>query len=266
MRLQVDALHHWPPYYPPEAYSYLSQEGNPTTNSRFQEPTHEVISHSPHEAPFNFSSSSLSAALSDPPRLPMALPPIGECDYPASMSPSSSRNDHLYKDIHHQMSLDDVPIHSEEEQRQLALTSLRPCFGTEGGTHYDTSSFTSPIDTNPSVDNDGWDTFPTDFLSLPVYEPSSLQILDRLFTDPNFSDASSSLSTPSHFPTSLSATSSPNVGSPNELPMNDSRVISSLPTDNRKQPPRRSSEKAPKKCVKPQGPTRLSSRLPLTPE
>jgi hypothetical protein len=269
MSFQVDVLHqepHWPPYYPPEAYSYLSQEENSTPDSGFRVPTPEVVSHSPHEAPFNFSSSSLSAALSDPPRIPMALPPVAEGDHTSSVSPSSPRNEHLYKDIHHQMSLDDPPTHSEEEQRQLALILSRPCFGTEGGTHYNTSLFSSPIDTIPSMDNDGWEIFPTDFLSLPVYEPSSLQILDGLFTDPNFSDASSSLSTPSHFPTSLSATSSPNVGSPNELPVNDCRVVSSLPTDNRKQPPRRSSKKAPKKHVKPQGPTRLSSMLALTPE
>jgi myb proto-oncogene protein/Myb-like DNA-binding protein BAS1 len=254
---------HWPPYYPPEAYSYLSQEENLTPDSGFREPTPEVVSHSPHEAPFNFSSSSLSAALSDPPRIPMALPPIAECDHLSSVEASSSRHELIY----HQMSLDDLPIHSEEEQRKLALISSRPSFGAESGAHYDTSLFSSPIGTMPTMDNDGWDNFPADFLSLPVYEPSSLQILDGLFTDPSYSDASSSLSTPSHFPTSLSASSSPNGGSPNELPLNNCRaVISSLPTDNRKQPPRRSAKKAPKKQVKPQGPTRLSSMLALTPE
>jgi myb proto-oncogene protein/Myb-like DNA-binding protein BAS1 len=198
----------------------------------------------------------------------MALPPqIAECDHLSSVEASSSRHELIYKDIHHQMSLDDLPIHSEEEQRKLALILSRPSFGTQGGAHYDTSLFSSPIDTMPSMDNDGWDNFPADFLSLPVYEPSSLQILDGLFTDPNYSDASSSLSTPSHFPTSLSTSSSPNGGSPDELPLNDCRaVISSLPTDSRKQPPRRSAKKAPKKQVKPQGPTHLSSMLALTPE
>lgn len=260
---QVDVLHqqpHWPPYYPPEAYSYLSPEEITTPDSGFREPTPEIVSHSPHEAPFNFSSSSLSAALSDPPRIPVALPPIVECDRLSSVAPSSPRHELPY---HHQMSLDDLRSPSEEDQHQLALILSRPCFGTEGGAHYNTSLFSSLIDTTPTMDNDGWDNFPADFLSLPVCGPSSLQILDGLFTDPNFSDASSSLSTPSHFPTSLSAASSPNGGSPNELPVNDYRVVSPLPTDNRKQPPRRSFKKKP---VKPQGPTRLSSMLALTPD
>ena len=265
----VDAVHqepHWPPYYPPEAYSYLSQEERCTANSGFREPTPEVMSHSPHEAPFNFSSSSLSAALSDPPRLPMALPPIAECDHPSSLAPSSPHCD-LYEDIHQQMSLDELSLHSAVEQRRQLTLALSIPFGTESGTPYNTSLFNSPIDNIHSISNDSWDNFPADFISLPVYEPSSLQILDGLFTDPSFSDASSSLSTPSHFPTSLSAASSPIGSSLNELPANDCRVaISSLPSDNRKQPPRRSPKKGLKKSVKPQGPTRLSSVLALTPE
>jgi len=261
---QVDALHqqpHWPPYYPPEAYSCLPQEENFNADPGFREPTPEIVSHSPHEAPFNFSSSSLSAALSDPPRIPMALPPMAESDHPSSVLPSSPRHELL-----DEMLLDDLPIHSENEQRQLALVLSRSCFGTESAAHYDASLFSSPIDTIPSMNNDGWDKFPADFLSLPVYEPSSLQILDGLFTDQNFSDASSTLSTPSHFPTSLSAASSPNGGSLVELPVNDRRVNSSLAVDNRKQPPRKASQKVPKKYAKPQGPTRLSSMLALTAE
>jgi myb proto-oncogene protein/Myb-like DNA-binding protein BAS1 len=260
---QVDVLHqqsHWPPYYPPEAYSYLSHEDNATSDPGFRELTPEVVSHSPHEAPFNFSSSSLSAALSDPPRIPMSLPPTTECDPSASVELG-------YQDIHHQMSLDDLPVHLEEGQCHLSLILSRPCLGAEGGAQYNVSLFSPPIDTIRSMTNDGWDNFPADFLSLPVNEPFSLQVLDGLFTDPNLSDVSSTLSTPSHFPTSLSAVSSPNGDSPVELPGNDPRVVTSLlPADSRKQPPRTSSKKVPKKYVKPQGPARLSSMLALTPE
>jgi hypothetical protein len=265
---QVDVLHqsHWPPYYPPEAYCYLSHEENAASDPGFRELTPEVLSHSPHEAPFNFSSSSLSAALSDPPRIPMSLPPTTECDQSTSVTSSSSPRELGYQDVHHQMSLDDLPVHPEEGQCHLEVILSGPCFSAEGGAQYNTSLFGSPIGTTRGMTNDGWDNFPADFISLPVYEPSSLQVLDGLYTDPNLSDISSTLSTPSHFPTTLSAASSPNGDSPVELPENDRRVAASLSiANNRKQPPR-SSRKGPKKHVKPQGPTRLSSMLALTPE
>lgn len=76
--------HHVPtsewPYYPPEAYSTFPQEHGLHFERPFPEPTPVLDIPDPNIAPFRLSSSSLSAALSDPPRPASALPPINTPD------------------------------------------------------------------------------------------------------------------------------------------------------------------------------------------
>ena len=89
----------WPSYYPLEAYSTFPQEDSLQFNRPFREPTPEALNIAdPNIAPFQFSSSSLSAALSDPPRPAPALPPLSavntpdlvpHCERQPSLSPLS---------------------------------------------------------------------------------------------------------------------------------------------------------------------------------
>lgn len=66
---------HWPPYYPPEAYPTFTTDSDFNAVRTFREPTPEhLYIPDPKIAPFQFSSSSLSAALSDPPPPPAPLP------------------------------------------------------------------------------------------------------------------------------------------------------------------------------------------------
>lgn len=82
--LQEEVPHtHWPPYYPPEAYTTLFDDDHQPAESTFREPSPEVLHiPDPQIAPFQFSSSSLSAALSDPPRPPPPLPPLSAFNTP----------------------------------------------------------------------------------------------------------------------------------------------------------------------------------------
>ena len=78
----------WPPYYPLEAYSTFSQEDGLQFDRPFHEPTTEALNIAdPNIAPFQFSSSSLSAALSDPPRPAPALPPLSAINTPDLVPP-----------------------------------------------------------------------------------------------------------------------------------------------------------------------------------
>jgi hypothetical protein len=79
----------WPPYYPLEAYSTFSQKDGLQFDRPFREPTPEALNIAdPNIAPFQFSSSSLSAALSDPPRPALALPPLSAVNTPDLMPPT----------------------------------------------------------------------------------------------------------------------------------------------------------------------------------
>ncbi|KAF6766108.1 hypothetical protein DFP72DRAFT_865603 [Ephemerocybe angulata] len=73
IQLEAPETQDWP-YYPPEMYPIISAgESRPTV--AFREPTPEVVAVSPKVAPFQFASSSLSAALSAPPPRSRPLPP-----------------------------------------------------------------------------------------------------------------------------------------------------------------------------------------------
>ncbi|KAJ7462810.1 hypothetical protein B0H11DRAFT_2054451 [Mycena galericulata] len=66
----------WAIYYPPEAYSSVLGTEVSQGEHSFREPTPPQMPASPEVPPFQFSSSSLSAALSDPPRMSLPLPPV----------------------------------------------------------------------------------------------------------------------------------------------------------------------------------------------
>jgi myb proto-oncogene protein/Myb-like DNA-binding protein BAS1 len=92
-------MNEWPPYYPPEAYSTFSQQDDLHFERPFREPTPEVLDiPDPNIAPFQFSSSSLSAALSDPALPPSSVSntpdlmppvPLNDCERQPSLSPLS---------------------------------------------------------------------------------------------------------------------------------------------------------------------------------
>ena len=97
----------WPPYYPPEAYTFPQQDSLHFERP-FREPTPEVLDiPDPNIAPFQFSSSSLSAALSDPPRHAPALSPLSVVNTPDLVPP--------------------VPLNDCE--RQPSLSPLSQCDG-----------------------------------------------------------------------------------------------------------------------------------------
>ena len=78
----------WPPYYPLETYSPFSQEDGLQFDRPYHEPTSETLNIADSNiSPFQFSSSSLSAALSDPPRPALALPPLSAVNTPDLVPP-----------------------------------------------------------------------------------------------------------------------------------------------------------------------------------
>ena len=92
-QLEIDhsLMSEWPTYYPLEPYSSFSQEGL-LFDRPFREPTPEaLIIADPNIAPFQFSSSSLSEALS-PPRPAPALPPLSAVNTP-DLVPAEQLND-----------------------------------------------------------------------------------------------------------------------------------------------------------------------------
>ena len=83
----------WPHYSPLEAYSTFCQEDGLLFDLPFREPTPELLNIAdPNIAPFQFSSSSLSEALSDPPRPAPALPPLSAVNTP-ELIPTVQLND-----------------------------------------------------------------------------------------------------------------------------------------------------------------------------
>jgi hypothetical protein len=228
----------------------------------------EMFSVPPDIAPFQFSSSSLSAALSDPPQDLKPLPPIQESEPPPSASPSPPYNGYSDDFFHEQMSQDDFPI-----QDQLELARIL------SGAHFDPHGFFigeqnvhlgSPTGMIPGNIYDGWDNLLLpDLVALPSSTQMPLQSLPGLPIDHhNFpDDISSTRSTPSFFHATLSTSSSPNAPSPIELSPNDHASGSLLFSPGiLPQPPRRLHRKSLKKPAKPQGPARLSSLLTLTTE
>lgn len=269
---------------------------------------------SPHSAPFQFSSSSLSAALSDPPRPHVALP-THEHEAPSISPASSPSREATPDDPSVQMEQDnehpsfpagaplplqllrDDPFDARGDQENflmspiyvfpnifdgwenplpdLSLPSPGPAFsGVEDGSACQSISDNFTFLFNQSDDNLSTLPDPPDSNNSPPHLPPNLDNISTSNQYDNPDDVTSGLSTPFHGSHSVSTVSSPNLASPLELPVNQIPTNSSLlfSPQTCAQPPNsdivivpKKSHKA-KKPARPVGPSRLSSRLTLTPE
>ncbi|KAF7340030.1 Transcriptional activator Myb [Mycena venus] len=262
----------WPVYYPPEAYpSVLGTEELSQGSHSFREPTPQMPD-SPEVPPFNFASSSLSAALSDPPRTSLPLPPVP----------------------------DEEPLdNNQQEPEPVASTSHSP------PQHYDSVPYEfntiSPAQLSlyPSAKSQ-FETFAkrvSDFPSPPASSSSSsprwrspritsstdsLPLLDglrppgRTFdhipsdTSVGLDTSSSSSSSPFVPPSSLSPADSPIPYSPVELPAIEHLPVDSLlfsasasPSQHYRIAPSKRDKRV-RKPSKAVGETRLSASLPLS--
>lgn len=291
----------WPPYYPPESYPI---PGSSLISSHsFRLPSPEIVSVSPHIAPFQFSSSSLSAALSAPPQPSRPLPPVAnepplmevqpEPEAP-SLTDGSGNADQNDDNNDNFMSLDDPPVSATAETAPTIehfTTALLPRVFTSSPTlqppaplnvqhsSIPISPISHPNDIPLQADQiaDFWKSpNPLTDLLAPLFEQSPQSTTDNnLLVDTNYEDLSSASSTPFLFASSLSPTSSPNVLSPVDLPSSEQSTSStgsllfSMPREPTRPyipPPRRSRPTSTKKLLKPGTPMRLSSSLPLTAE
>jgi len=274
---------HWPPYYPPESYPTFSIDEDPRTQRPFREPTPETLNiPDPIVAPFQFSSSSLSAALSDPPRPPPPLPPVSAFNTPEllvqdipsdpdrqpSLSPLSQSNgipemDDVLMSFYSQESI-------EQQSSKTSLSQLPPyetdAFHFGHFTEYALSSSASPISTQPELART------LDPLRLTIWKARGQ--IDEFYSPSVINDAelSSASSTPFIFSSNLSPNSSPQSISLLDLPATEHPSSNSLlfsPPESRMNHARRarkSTSKKPKPILKPSLATRLSSTLPLCAE
>lgn len=282
----------WPPYYPPESYPIPSSSLSPSHSFRIPSP--EIITVSP--APFHFSSSSLSAALSAPPQLHRPLPPISselplmeprpETELPSDNALNVGQNGYdnpmTLGDPLAAMASETIPAdHLPASHFPPAFTSS-PLLQPQIASNAQHSSMPiSPISHSSAHFHPLYDSWksPTETLSdlLISFEYSPQSNSDNtLLADPGFEDLSSAASTPLSVAPSVSPISSPNVSSPVNLPGGEqlmtstSSLLFSTPLE-----PARSHvfstqglrpTSATKRLLKSDTPMRLSSSLPLTTE
>ncbi|KAG6891060.1 hypothetical protein C0995_014149 [Termitomyces sp. Mi166 len=242
------------PYYPPEAYPCFSGEDNSASNHHFRSPTPDVSHITPDVAPFQFSSSSLSAALSVTPQAPEPLPTI----YMGSESSSPLVTEQYDGNVvigsdSDQTSKDDFPInfmHSTD----LSQIFLGVHFDDNGIFQYPESENPSPIDINvvPALEAQQWSSIIPGSISSPGSAHGQLG-----------TDISSTQSTPYDFPLSLSGSSSPNP-SPIDISTNEAQASLRASSQNRRSP--RMKTRKERNFGLPEKPFRLSSLLSLTSE
>ena len=277
----------WPPYYPPESYPIPSSSLSPSHSFRIPSP--EIVSVSP--APFHFTSSSLSAALSAPPQLHRPLPSISSeppliKPHPGpELSPDNALSTDG-NDYDHSMSLDD-PLAAMTSGSNTTDHFLLPPASTSSpllqpsiALNVQNSSILishSPTHFHPL--HDLWKS-PAGTLSdllAPLFENSPRSNPDNiLLADPALEDLSSVASTPLSAAPSVSSVSSPNVSSPVGLPGSDqltnptSSLLFSTPLEPTRSPVSLTqghrSSFVTKRLSKSSTPMRLSSSLPLTAE
>jgi myb proto-oncogene protein/Myb-like DNA-binding protein BAS1 len=257
----------WPPYYPPEAYSTLASADDDMFNdSPFHAFTPALLERpNPEGAPFQFSSSSLSAALSDPHPLPPSdTPELSQDTLDANLSPLSP-----LPEIHDVlMSPNDSPY-----EPQLEVEVSQPYEDSFFFPITDRFQYISPISFPTELSHDNifqemWKMRGTEEIEF----DSPRSVLDGLVNFADFQDTlSSPLSTPYSTPffhsNPLSPTSSPNpisfVDLPNaELPSAGSLLFS--PTVHPRRPAKKISLRKHKSTMKIPLLTRLSSSLPLS--
>ena len=271
----------WPPYYPPEAYTTLtSADGTHAhANGRPFHPLTPPLPErpNPERAPFQFSSSSLSAALSDFPRSIHPLSPHSISNTPELSQDTLDESTNLsplshFPEMHDVlMSPDDSPY---EPQLQMGV-SQPPYEDPFFLPMTDGFQYTSPMifPTELSQDNifqEMWKMRGTEEFEF----DSPRSVLDGLVNFADFHDnLSSPLSTPYSTPffhsNSLSPTSSPNpvsfVDLPNaELPSTGSLLFS--PPVHPRRPAKKIASRKHKTTMRIPMVTRLSSSLPLSSE
>lgn len=256
----------------------------------FLEPTPEVLDIlDPNVAPFKFSSSSLSAALSDPPRPPPSLPPISLNNTPEllvqdipndserqpSLSPLSQcngipeMNDILMSQPNYSQP---PPMDGPSLEASIAHLPYDDTFSL--GRLHDTSFFTSasPIYIPAELPRTSLDTIQFSFWKLRSapetdFDSPRSTIDNRSVLNDDFSSASS---TPFGLFTPLSPASSPFTGTILDLPNADLPMTTSLlfsPSNESQssllQRTKKLNVRKPKPSMKATTATRLSSILPL---
>ncbi|GLB36483.1 putative myb-like DNA-binding domain containing protein [Lyophyllum shimeji] len=253
----------WPttyPYYPPEAYPCFPTDGS-SLDLSFEEPALEVPAVSPDVAPFQFSSSSLSAALADVPQSSRSLPTIYESEHTNATLPPA--HDETHQDPTTQASQVNFPL-TFEHHEDLSRIFLGVHFDENGVFHYPEGNDTacnSPNGMIPETEGDPWEHFIPDLFASPASTMLPLQGSD-VSLDRNASDMSSTLSTPFNFTLSLSDPSTPNLLSPVDLPSSEQPSGTAVTSPNRRSP--RTRRRRGRKPEDPGKPHRLSSSLPLT--
>lgn len=264
----------WPPYYPPEAYTTLTSADNVYANGHlFHALTPPLPERrNPEGAPFQFSSSSLSAALSDPPPPHNPLPPYSSSDTPELFQDTNLSPLSQLPEMHDVLM---SPVGSPYEPHLRVEVSQSTYEDPFSFPITDGFQYISPI------------TFPTELGHDNIFQEiwkmrgteenefdSPRTVFDGLVNFADFHDSlSSPLSTPFSTPffhsNSLSPTSSPNpvsfVDLPNAEHPSTGSLLFSPPVHPRRLAKRITTRKH-KTAMNIQSLTRLSSSLPLSNE
>ncbi|KAH9487048.1 Transcription factor MYB3R-4 [Psilocybe cubensis] len=277
----------WPPYYPPEAYPTFPVDGESSGDIVFREPSPEVVQQpDPKVAPFQFSSSSLLTALSDPPRPHAPLPPISAVNTPELVQydiPNESERQPSLSPLSQCNAIPDMNdiLMSLEDYTQGSIAQL-PSENSASQITYDIESYNKlPQFTFGDIYTASPFTIPTE-LSRPEHYNFKPVHIPKLFDSPHsiyggvlYEETSSASSTPYVLSSSLSPTSSPLPATLLDLPNSEQPSSNSLlfsPADGPRttsmsagiRRSRKNTSRKNKPIIKVQVTTRLSSTLPLS--
>ena len=277
----------WPAYYSLEAYSTFTQEDGLQFDRPFREPTPEALNITdPNIAPFQFSSSSLSAALSDPPRPAPALPPLSAVNTPDLVPPVQLNGCERQPSLSPLSQCDGIP---EVNDILMSFDNLSNQAMDQEGMEFSIPSITYECD---HMDNVGFNhaDYSSYFSASPISISSEITPSQNLWKPRNMSEIeldnspfsvfgmlhdghnSSTSSTPYILSSPMSLTSSPHTSSAVDLPVAEQPSSNSLlfspPYD-----PHASTAPRPKKAtsvrkrskasLKAASASRLSSTLPI---
>ncbi|KAF5375183.1 hypothetical protein D9758_000038 [Tetrapyrgos nigripes] len=264
------------PYYPPESYHLFQPENGSSSTFREPTPTHEVLPPIRDPPPFQFSSSSLSAALDDPPRISNVsveyLNANSVSSSPASQPPTTPGSHSAYDTYDEPMSLDDSAF--QTDLQDLSTVYI-----------YDGEGFVSdPAVVYPSGPSRLHlsDAFPASESSYNKSPQQHIPALEEIhseyitFAENSSSDTSPDIHALEELPSTsssplqfiISSTTSPSSPDP-DLPSNDTSFSGSLLFSANPSAP--SSDTRPRTSVlrnRPQSETqhRLSSSMPILPD
>ena len=221
----------WPTYYPLEVYSTFPQEDGLLFDRPFREPTPEALNIAdPNIAPFQFSSSSLSAALSDPPRPATALPPLSAVNTPDLVPPSLSplsQCDGIPEVNDILMSFDNLSNQSmDQEGMDTSIPSITYEYDHIDNMGFNPSDYSSYFSASPiSISSE------ITRISDPsqnLWKPRNMSEFDLENSPFSVFNSSSTSSTPYILSSPLSLTSSPHTPSSVDLPMGEQPSSNSL--------------------------------------